>query len=349
MAERRCGYRHDVSRLPDVGAVCCWRPVWRDYDRCVWHANVEEKSADSLATVPSDPGDRLDGAVFRAASLSNGDTFADCVLIGADFSRADVRGADFRDADLREVTFAGVNAREAAFDGANLEDATMRDADLRGATFVDAKLDEVTIADGRIDRATTFGDVSVYETELFASDDPAVQREKFEAATWTYRMLQRLAEDNARRGQLYGYYQREKDLRRRFSWKAGYYRQALSGELARWTMGYGQSIWRILLTSALFILVCALAYPLTGGIQESDSQLVYNLGDLSTETTGRVLLVFFKSLYFSTITFATLGYGDIQPIGGWARALAAIESIVGAVLMALIVVVLYRRITGFRQ
>lgn len=349
MGEERCEYNHDVSRLPDVGPACCWRPTWKESERCVWHADVDEKSESVLSDAASEPGDRLDGANLRAASLPNGNRFAGCKLIGADFSLADVRAANFTDADLREVSFENANAQNGNFDRANLEDAVMRGTDIRGASFVDTKLDEVDLSRSRINRATAFGTVSIYETELFESDDPTVQREKYEAATWTYRMLQRVAEDNARRGQMYDYYQLEKDLRRRFSWKTKYYTQAIGAEISRWTMGYGYNIWRILGTSALFIIICAISFPLTGGILEADSELVYTLNDPETEPTGHILLVFYKSLYFSTITFATLGYGDIQPIGPWARALAAIESLMGGILMALIVVVLFQRITGFRQ
>ena len=54
--------------------------------------------------------------------------------------------------------------------------------------------------------------------------------------------------------------------------------------------------------------------------------------------------MFYHSLYFSVVTFATLGYGDVQPIGNLVRALAGIESLLGSLLMALLVFVLTRRV-----
>lgn len=51
------------------------------------------------------------------------------------------------------------------------------------------------------------------------------------------------------------------------------------------------------------------------------------------------------SLYFSAVTFTTLGYGDIQPASQAAQALASIESLVGASLIAFLVFVLGRRAT----
>jgi len=41
------------------------------------------------------------------------------------------------------------------------------------------------------------------------------------------------------------------------------------------------------------------------------------------------------SLYFSLITFTTLGYGDFRPLERWGRILAGSEAFIGAFMMAL--------------
>lgn len=342
MSRDRCRYTHDVSRFPDVGEVCCWRPVWED-DRCVWHADVANKPTDAFAPVP---GDRLDGAIVRRGTVAGLDGLAECTLIEADFTRTDVSETDFTGSDLREATFRDANARDAAFSGANLENAELRDVDLRGARLDQAKVDEVEFTDSRISRATIFGEHSVYETRLARTVDPTERRELFESATWTYRTLRRLAHQNARRGQAHEYYQREKDLRRRFAWNDGYYPFAIKAEASRWLMGYGHNPWRVLAASLLLIVVCAGLYPLTGGVQETgvERTITYTLEDPTDAPRWWVASVFLRSLYFSVTTFATLGYGDFQPIGGMARALAGAEALVGGLLMALLVVVLFRRI-----
>jgi hypothetical protein len=53
---------------------------------------------------------------------------------------------------------------------------------------------------------------------------------------------------------------------------------------------------------------------------------------------------FMRGLYFSTITFTTLGYGDFYPAanGPW-RTLAMVEAIAGACLIALFIVCLAKR------
>ncbi|MEA5387657.1 potassium channel family protein [Haloarculaceae archaeon H-GB11] len=112
-------------------------------------------------------------------------------------------------------------------------------------------------------------------------------------------------------------------------------------------MRYGESPYRVLLTSLFVIVLFAVMFPLTGGIQEGrDGQdITYVIQNPEVAPMWWVGRVLFKSLYFSVVTFATLGYGDIQPIGPWARFLAGIESLLGALLAALLVFVLARIVT----
>ena len=45
----------------------------------------------------------------------------------------------------------------------------------------------------------------------------------------------------------------------------------------------------------------------------------------------------FTALYFSLITLATVGYGDIVPVAGVVRMLAAMEAIIGMFYVALLI------------
>ena len=78
--------------------------------------------------------------------------------------------------------------------------------------------------------------------------------------------------------------------------------------------------WRIAGLAALTIAVFSLLY----------SMIPYNFADCKIKTV-------WDALYFSGITFTTIGYGDIAP-GGWARGLAVIEGLLGIVLSSSFVV-----------
>ena len=51
-------------------------------------------------------------------------------------------------------------------------------------------------------------------------------------------------------------------------------------------------------------------------------------------------------LYFSLVTLSTIGYGDILPIGGEVRMLAALEGITGVLYVAITVALL---VSAYKQ
>lgn len=80
---------------------------------------------------------------------------------------------------------------------------------------------------------------------------------------------------------------------------------------------YGSKPHRIIYCSLLIIILCSLFYWL-------------NSDFISTNTSAKEKFDFANSLYFSTITFTTLGYGDYSP-QGWLKILAAAESFLGVI------------------
>lgn len=343
MATERCGYVHNVDGISGIGPACCWRPVRDEDDRCVWHTeqSVKKEAYEELQPVP---GERLDGARFHGASLSSVEWLADCILVGGQFDEAILEEVDLSGADLRQATFRNVNARGAVFDRATLQDASFTVVDLRESSFSDARLYRLNLTDVRIDRETEFDD-TVWEEERFNSN-PEHPESDYTAAVWVYRELRYLFKNNAMEERSREYYIRGQDLRRRYTWTKGDYGRALFLEGSRWVMGYGTSPWRILATSAILIVVSAVLYPLTGGIREveGDQTITYAIADPETAPRGYQIEVFLKSLYFSVVTFSSLGYGDIQPVGGAARLIASVETLLGTLLMALLIFVLTRRL-----
>jgi hypothetical protein len=97
----------------------------------------------------------------------------------------------------------------------------------------------------------------------------------------------------------------------------------------RLLFGYGERPVRVLIASAMIILLCAFFYSHQGALE-------YRSGP--TEPS------FFQGLYFSTITFTTLGYGDLYPApDGFSRHLAMAEAVAGGCLIALFIVCLAKR------
>ena len=117
--------------------------------------------------------------------------------------------------------------------------------------------------------------------------------------------------------------------------------------LARAIMLHGESPWRLVVVGASIILAFGLLYPV-GGVLTAEGWLRPvsaggEVGDYLTyswswETLGDLK----ESLYFSTLTFTTLGFGDFKP-NGFGQVLTMLNTGLGALTVALLVWVLGRR------
>lgn len=103
--------------------------------------------------------------------------------------------------------------------------------------------------------------------------------------------------------------------------------------------GYGERPTYPLRTGGAVILLWSLFYWF-GGIV--DGKVV---DPATKEETPKVVYDLWTSLYFSVVTFTTLGYGDLKPPPGIMRGVAATEAFFGACLMALFIVCLARKFT----
>lgn len=66
-----------------------------------------------------------------------------------------------------------------------------------------------------------------------------------------------------------------------------------------------------------------------------DRQLIANYLDGYAGDPNRISANFFRMLYFSVVVITTVGFGDIVPMTGGARALVAFEAITGVLLVGL--------------
>lgn len=341
----RCRYTSETREFPELGSACCWRPVWGDRDRCIWHADVRRKPVGELRAATIANGERLDGAIMRDTVLDDLGTLSGAVLVNADLSNASAEHADFSDADLRNATFDDASLRDACLRRANLEDAVLKDTDLKGANFVDARIHETDFTRSYIGQDTVFGDTVVYEEEFEDADSEHARREAFDAATWSYRTLQYWSRENSLTDRTEAYFIREKDLRRRFAWAEKDYYHALRAEGSRYLIGYGYRIRGILVASLLVLLASTALFPLLGGINESfpEGSVTYALDQPLQHPVEDLLTVYAKSFYLSLESFTTLGIGDVTPGSFASQLLAGVEALVGYVLLALLISVLARR------
>jgi hypothetical protein len=276
----------------------------------------------------------------RSGAPMHGFCLKRCQLVGLDLVHRgshvgyDLSGSDFYRADLRGAHLFAINLR-----GASLMKADLRDANLHCADLRDANLLGVKLAGARLDNV--HWDERVQQERQAIAARKAGQRQQMldllQEAEEIYRNL-RINLEHAGLFDVAGrFFYREMVMRRlqmpRWS----------SHRLFSWMVdlfcGYGEQPLRVVLFSLGFMLFCALLYFLVG-IHHAEVGLGFALEqDLPTN-----LIELGACMYFSVVTFTTLGYGDIAPLG-LSRPLAAFEAFVGSFTMALFVVVFVKKMT----
>jgi len=323
------------------------------------------------------------GAIFQGDVDFLAAAFSGCSLFfGATF-KGDVRfiGADFQGyADFREATFEGAaNFWGATFEGtAHFEEATFKgDADFRkvkflllnnfmGATFERAadfgnvifspgnKLNLKVKGSGIISFEHTFlenvfldldldNGVLVDFTDSLLGNTKAQKkqienhilqekRKEFSQALEVYLLLKNNFHSIGRYDDESWAFKKEKDMERKGSCHFNTLHKWLWSCFLNGLFGYGEQPVKVIISAIIIILIFTFLF-MGSGISSSI---------IGSSTSKK----FLDCVYFSVITFTTLGYGDFRPLEGWGRLFSGTEAFIGALMMALFVYTFARRTGG---
>ncbi len=115
---------------------------------------------------------------------------------------------------------------------------------------------------------------------------------------------------------------------------------------------YGESPGHVIRNAFWTIFIFAILLNFSGIVYSDRTNLIIEFikeskgGEYTLKYLGPILGSFLNCLYFSVVTFTTLGYGDFQPAVGLSRFFVSLESIIGAITMALFVYTFARRTGG---
>lgn len=432
--DNRCGFTVDYYEeelqeaditIQGPGSCTCWRPVWDNHNRCIWHADEDGKPIKDLANPRTSVPERLDQAILRGIPDVEDISFSNCVFRNSDLNNSKFRKVDFSRCDLTKVeakkskfssvnfegskmtetkfyrtsiirswlknsnlkyanlhraSVAASNLENACLESSVLSDANFWKSDLSGANISDAKLEETKLNDAtltgvnledsylvntdirntdmkcarifntylsdiRLNTDTDFGDICVYE-QLEELDE--WDATPLEAAVWCYGRLQTIHEEYAQTDRARHYHTKKANALRQHHWKQNHRSKwlvyAINGIISK----HNESPRRVIESSLILISFWSILYFLFGQIRVSNNPQgtsLIGLGRFPTISIPDVLSDILLSIYFSSVTFTTLGYADVQPANGITQFLAMTESFLGALLIALLVFVLGRRTT----
>jgi len=264
--------------------------------------------------------------------------FREARLENAEFSDSELEGCLFTDSNLSDTDFNNSNMMVANLERANLTRTNLFDVNLLGAKFYSAVL-----SDTQINNSTTFG------AHYLNSDGVQEwEKEEIRKAMWSFRAVERLSDYNSLPSQKSASYRARKNANKALEKKEGDSISYLKSEISKHAWGYGSSIKQVAWTSIAVILGFGFLYPLIGGIggpeKVSPTYMIYSFDSFGIMIPDNIL-TFLNSIYFSIVTFTTLGYGDLQPASMPVRIAASVESLIGNILLAAVIFVLGRRAT----
>ena len=235
----------------------------------------------------------LDDAQFLCTTFHDA-YLAECKAFRAGFGMTDFKRTNFSHAKLEDSTFVGAQIRNVDFRGSKLARCRFYEADLVGTDFAQADLCDADL------RVTNIEGVNFRNTSLRGSQLREVQN--YTKADWigadirdidfagAYLVRQHIIDENF----LYEYKHQSKVTRCVYhAWK--------------WTSDCGRSLTRWGVFLALNVLLFAFVYwglDQWAAPAEGASHLK-NIGNLDGG--------FIRYLYYSVVTFTTLGYGDVSP------------------------------------
>lgn len=268
------------------------------------------------------------GADLTQADLSSANLFdtdlSGADLVGANLSGSDLTGADLSGADLTRANLTGARLWNADLSNAKLVEVNLTDADLWQSRLCNTRLWRADISRTKSLTKQNFlcgknrfiTKYRIYETGHIAAED-------------TYRNLKRYFINEGRYGDASWASFKEKTMekiRLKKDKSLSYIPVAFMGFLC----GYGERPQRIVFSSGLIIFIYAVIF--------------YLLKSIKTAAPGIFTLSFGDYIYYSVVTFTTLGYGDIIPKVSTAyRLLAVSEAFLGAFMMGLFIFTLARK------
>lgn len=317
----KCSYTHQ-------NGIPCHHQAEHKHTLCFWHNDAlkEDENLIHLLEQRAKDDTPMTGFQLRKTNLEG------INLVHGGHKH----GYQLNDADLYRA-----NMKEAHMFACNLKGSSLMKADLRYANLHCAKFEGCNLLGVRLEGArlegATWGHEIIQEKMARDATSPAERVDYWQQSEEIYRNLRKASEQAGLFETSGHFFEREMVMRR-------YQMPLLStkrfySKVVDMFCGYGERPIRVVMFSLIAIITFGVLYSVIG---IHDGGVVMKLQ--AKHSFSENLMQLLTCLYFSVVTFTTLGYGDLIPFG-LSRLLAAIEAFIGSFTLALFVVVFVKKMT----
>jgi len=316
-------------------------------ERCWLHTEDKESYRERLLSEIK-KGTSLEGANLTKVDLAGLD-LSRVNLSGANLSRANLEGATFFDAVIENAELLGAILVGTDLTSVNLEGSDLTRCDMQGARLWHANLTNTNLIEANLDRCD-FWNAKLFNARFWRTNlggALSISRKSFRhkrnrfltiyninekgilSAEEAYRTLKKYFLINGRYDDASWASFKEKTMEKLLLKKAKNIAY-LPSVIMDFLCGYGEKPHRIIISSFFVIVVFALLYASMNAIvYSSASGYQMSIGDY---------------IYYSVITFTTVGYGDFIPKSKLIfRGLAASEAFIGTFMIGLFIFTLARK------
>ena len=275
---------------------------------------------------------RFEKVLFKKADLSQA-TLSGAHFFDSDFEGADLIGTNLSDCDFTHCNFNNADLTKATLCGSRLWSTTLRNSNLSESDLSFVEFQSASLFNAKLWHAVLTGakflSSSNFSGKVGRSECCNINESGELSAMDVYRDLKRYFIANGMYNDASWASFKEKTMERIVLKKNGrfdYFPSMLMNILC----GYGEKPYRIVLSAISAILLFALAY--------------FSLDAVESTVAQNCVMKWPDYIYYSTITFTTVGYGDFIPKPHVLfRLLAAAEAFTGVFMTGLFVFTLARK------
>lgn len=255
----------------------------------------------------------------------------DCIFIQSIFKECNLQDSVFKDCRINDSKFMQSSLENSIFKNIEIFNIQINDCDCRRLKILSSSIEKLKFEDKYMTKL---------DEEIFIDTIKLDKkyRKSYEETSKVYKSIAKKLEENNLQDYSSEYYYLSKCIENKSLTGIDKVKSTIFWLLC----GYGERPTYALITSLEIILIFALIYMFTG---LSIDGVIINYVDVFSQglPVKGLITDFMSCLYFSTVTFTTVGYGDITPVY-MSIFLSGVEMFLGLTMMGIWTATLARKI-----